>query len=595
MRAFLLALLLLACGVAHAGSSLPPGVPLDTNRQAPLPYLQNVSGRNGLRIAEIGDSRIGNATVCTSQAGGGYLYPVCLYTTSNYLAMASALSGGRLNTDPVAYGYSGGIYRSLLKVTVGLGGSNYTAPTFTSNCPGATIGAATLVGGVITAVPVTNAGTGNCPQPATITISDSTGSGAVLVPIVGGLGTFGQGGEQACATQYRIADVTNTNADIAIVHDGTNDIGFGATGQQAAACVQNIVKQLVLAGKRVILGNNLPRGGPSGLTGYITQQQGQYLNDLDRTMRWWAGGTHGLNDDQRLQGVALLDAGRECTDATSTNDYPLENYSATLPDCMPDGLHLGYAGQVIFAQKLLATLQSWGISFAPAENVGAYDNFNASYNPGGFLNSNPLMTGTGGGFGSAACSGTVATDYTVKLQSGTSNATCTASIETTRTDGFSGARQVITVGSTTGGGTLAAYKIQSSHGLSTFNLNVGDPIYLEADVEVSDTHKMTQLQLDITIADVSSNTLLECAWGATYGTQGYYADTGALGSLAPVSGGLGLPLHPITPRGATVCQVPTGAYAVTASLYIGADFSGAANSAGFTVKLANFTLRKFAY
>lgn len=582
-----------ACLIARAAMSQPSfvGVPIDSNAQAPLSYLQNISGRNGLRIASFGDSRIGNRAVASSVAGGGYSYPVWLYTSSDYLAFANALTGGRLNTDPVAYGYSGGIYRSLLKVVVGVGGANYTAPTVTSNCPSATLGTPTLAGGAITSVPVTNAGTGNCPQPPTLTITDSTGSGAVLVPVVQGLGSFGQGGESACNSQYRVSDVTATNADVVLVQDGTNDVGFGATGQATAVCLQNIVKAIVLSGKRVILGNNLPRGAVSGV-GSITQTQGQYLNDLDRIMRLWSSGVAGLNSDQRLQGVALFDEALACTDETSSTAYPLQAYSTTLPDCMPDGLHLGYAGAVIHAQKLLATLQSWGISFAPSSNVGPYDTYNATYNPGGYLNSNPLFTGITGTAGTG-CTGTVATDFTISLAGGTSNATCVASIETARTDGISGRRQVITVSATTGSGTLAYYKINTTHGLSTFNLSVGDPVYVEGDVEISHSLKMTQIQMDITFLNAGSTTLQDCAWGATYGTQGYYADDAVLGSLVPVSGQPGTPFHPITPRGATVCQVPANTNAVSVSLILGADFSGAANTAAFTAKLANLTLRKF--
>ncbi len=85
---------------------------------------------------------------------------------------------------------------NITSVNIGIGGSGYTSPTITAydsftNTPGngATF-TATLTNGVITGVTVTNAGQLYTPGYTTLVVTDSTGSGAVLNPIITNYVTF---------------------------------------------------------------------------------------------------------------------------------------------------------------------------------------------------------------------------------------------------------------------------------------------------------------------------------------------------------------------------------------------------------------------
>jgi hypothetical protein len=77
----------------------------------------------------------------------------------------------------------------VLSVVVQAGGSSYTAPNVSISGGGSgsgfTVGTPVLSGGAITSIPVTAAGSGYT-SPPILTITDSTGSGAIAVPVMGG-------------------------------------------------------------------------------------------------------------------------------------------------------------------------------------------------------------------------------------------------------------------------------------------------------------------------------------------------------------------------------------------------------------------------
>lgn len=82
-------------------------------------------------------------------------------------------------TLPVSY--PGVTFQTVASATVVNGGSGYTAPvlTFMGGGGSGAAGTATVVNGVITAVAISNAGTGYTSAPA-ITVTDTTGTGAAL-------------------------------------------------------------------------------------------------------------------------------------------------------------------------------------------------------------------------------------------------------------------------------------------------------------------------------------------------------------------------------------------------------------------------------
>jgi len=118
-----------------------------------------------------------------------------------------------------------GQFQAISSVKVISGGSGYTAPSVSwaaSAGTGLTFGTPILAGGVIQSVPVTNQGTGFTSLP-TLTVTDSTGTGATLQAIIGGTGTFGNAGETSSQCMNRLTDITASNADIVFVCIGTNE------------------------------------------------------------------------------------------------------------------------------------------------------------------------------------------------------------------------------------------------------------------------------------------------------------------------------------------------------------------------------------
>ena len=133
-----------------------------------------------------GQNRTGEISTLTVTGNGlDYIRPPVLSFTDSASKLAS---GAAANAKMGVYGVNCSLYASS-------GGANYTAPVVTASggelAPGgtqATFGTPVLAGGVISSVPVVTTG-GPYNAPPTLTVTDSTGSGASLLAQLGITGT----------------------------------------------------------------------------------------------------------------------------------------------------------------------------------------------------------------------------------------------------------------------------------------------------------------------------------------------------------------------------------------------------------------------
>jgi hypothetical protein len=101
----------------------------------------------------------------------------------------SNLKANTLGTSITAFGYQSmsKLTTAVTGITALVGGSNYTSPTITFSAPNAggttATGTATVSGGVITGITITNHGSMYSAVP-TITIADATGSGASATAVI---------------------------------------------------------------------------------------------------------------------------------------------------------------------------------------------------------------------------------------------------------------------------------------------------------------------------------------------------------------------------------------------------------------------------
>lgn len=177
----------------------------DSLRKYPfVAYLLHCGGVSGVGITSGGTASYTGPTVTASGGGGsgatfgtpvlgtGVLEVTVAGATGYTSAPALTMTGGSWTTAPSFEAvYSGGSTFTIVP-TVGGAAGNGTgvteAPTFAATGGGGTYSSITVaLGQYIQYVPVTAAGSGYTSQP-TLTVTDSTGSGAVLTPVMSGVG-----------------------------------------------------------------------------------------------------------------------------------------------------------------------------------------------------------------------------------------------------------------------------------------------------------------------------------------------------------------------------------------------------------------------
>ncbi len=523
------------------------------------------------RIQAFGDSRASYCGLNVNQSSSTFANPAMEYPNRSPVAWANRFLRGRLNFD-LTLGYIGQ-FQAVCSVKVVNGGSNYTSPSvsFSGSGTGLTFGAPVVSGGVIKSVPVTAQGINFTSLP-TLSVSDSTGSGAVLQAVIGGTGTFGVAGETTMQCVNRLSDIASVAADIVFVCIGTNDITNGVSAATTKANLQTIFDTLIAAGKMVVYCPDQARSYWASLTGsQITNARHQMYN-VKRWAYQYALLANGKNPNGNRK-IIICDAEDFWADATSSTGNPLSLMTS-------DGLHWSTASAQAMGLRLAQQLQPLlGLS-GPAMIISQVDGYDATYNPDGALNFGWLMNATPG-TPTAPVTGSIAGNFSAFRSSGSATGTMAGSIESVRTDGLSGNRQVFTF--SLGSGTSSEqynFGITSS-AISSYNISVGDTISVECDMWLSGQANVNRLLLQINFTQ-SGTTAMQAMDGDNV-TDKFIAS----GAYMAIAGDT----NPMTFRTPPVI-VPSGADHLTCYAIIGFDASGGAGSATATWKIGNFRIRK---
>jgi hypothetical protein len=364
-------------------------------------------------------------------------------------------------------------------------------------------------------------------------------------------------------------DACAAPVDVLVMHGGTNDNGAGISVAQTEANLVQIWTTLMgpaCGGKTVVYFSLLPRNYAQGAAAYFQ------LAALTRWARQWIAGEQALRPSG-YGNIIFIDREPECTDQTSAAG----NFTS---DCSADGLHEGVWGPWKLSWKLAQALKPMLGNFGAYISTSQNDTYDATNNPTGALAMSPFYTMTGGTVNSP-CTGSVPSGWQIARYAGSATGTiCAGSTESTRSDLISGSRYQIT--QSLGSGTSSEYfELQPNNNFTPATLGVTlgtDAVFSQVWVEISNVANVTSITLNTTCENGGGATVQEsqdAIWPANSGT------------LYGPSTSLQFPL--ITPP--IVCPVGTS--------YIGENLawtfnaSGGAASATMTMKLANFTTRKY--
>lgn len=523
------------------------------------------------RIQAFGDSRASYCGLNVNQSSSTYANPALQYPSRSPVVWANRFLRARLNFD-LTQGYIGQ-FQGVCRVKVVNGGSGYTAPTvsFSGTGTGLTFGVPVLSAGVIQSVPVTAQGINFTSLP-NLSVSDSTGAGAVLQAIIGGTGTFGVAGETSTQCINRLADIIAAPVDIVFVCIGTNDLTNGISASTTKSNLQTILDTLISAGKFVVFCPDQARSYWASLSGtQITNARHQMYN-VKRWAYQYALMVNGKNPNTSKR-MVVCDGEDFWVDATSSSGNPLSSMTS-------DGLHWSTASAQAMGLRLAQQLtQALGLS-GPANVVSQADGYDATYNPDGALNFGWLMNATPAA-PTAPLTGSVAGNFNAFRSSGSSAGTMAASIETVRTDGLSGNRQVFTFSLGSGSSTEQYNFGITSSTISAYNINAGDTIIAECDMWLSGQAGVNRLLLQLTFTQ-SGTTVMQGTDGDN-STDTFIA-SGSYMALNGDSTPMSFKTAPVT--------VPSGTDHFTCYATIGFNASGVAGSAAATWKIGNFKIRK---
>lgn len=523
------------------------------------------------RIQAYGDSRASYCGLNVNASSSTFTNPAIEYPNRSPITWANRFLRARLNFN-LALGYIGQ-FQAVSSVKVLNGGSNYTAPTvsFSGTGTGLTFGTPVLSGGVIQSVPVTAQGINFTSLP-TLTVSDSTGSGASLQAVVGGTGTFGVAGESTTQCINRLADIVAAPVDIVFICIGTNDLTSGISASTTTANLQTIFDTLIAAGKTVIYCPDQARSAWGSLTGSQITNARHQLYNVKRWAYQYALMANSKNPNISKR-MLICDGEDFWVDATNGSGNPLSIMTS-------DGLHWSTASAQAMGMRLANQLQQLlGLS-GPANVVSQADGYDATYNQDGALNFGWLMNATSHS-PTSPLTGSIAGNFNAFRNSGSSTGTMAGSIETTRTDLLSGNRQVFTFSLGSGTSTESYFFGITSSAISSYNITAGMTIVVECDMWLSNQQNVNGLYLQITFTQ--SGTVVQQALDGDGGTDAFI-NSGAYMALNGDSTPLSFKTPPVV--------VPSGADHFTCYAAIGFNASGSAGSATATWKIGNFKIRQ---
>lgn len=517
----------------------------------------------GPRIQAFGDSRASYCGLNVNQSSSTFSNPAMEYGSESPIVWANRFLRGRLNFD-LTLGYIGA-FQGVCSVKVVNGGTNYTSPSvsFSGVGTGLTFGTPVLSAGVIQSVPVTAQGINFTSLP-TLSVSDSTGSGAQLQAIIGGTGTFGVAGETTTQCINRLADIVAAPVDIVFVCIGTNDLTNGVSAATTKANLQTIFDTLIKAGKFVVYCPDQARSFWATLTGTAIANARHQLYNVKRWAYQYAMLANSKNSNNSRR-IIICDGEDFWVDATNSTGNPLSIMTS-------DGLHWAPA-----------SAQAMGLRLAgPANIVSQADGYDATYNPDGALNFGWLMNATTT-TPTSPFTGSIAGDFSAFRSSGSAIGTMACSVETTRTDGLSGNRQVMTF-SIGGGSTSEQFNFGiTSSTIAAYSINIGDTIIAECDVWLSGMANVNKLSLQINFTQSGTSTMQSMDGD---NNTGLFNASGAYMALSGDSTPMTFKTPPVV--------VPSGTDHFTCYVIIGFNASGAAGSAVATLKIGNLRIRKLA-
>ena len=357
---------------------------------------QVVNGVNVYRCTTAGTSASsGGPSGINPSTDGSVTWALCAPTSYKYgtsfLAWMEKFSSGVLYFDQ-SQGYSGA-NGGIIKGIVLNGGSNYSPGdtiTFTGGI-GAT-GTLTIVGGVITAVNITNPGITS--SHVTYTITTSTGSGAVLSFPAIGSGTFATTGNSTSDMVAMLPDAIASKVAIFTALGGTNDMGLVIDWATCATVVANAIANLktvyeglMNAGKKVIAFPIMPRFG-------TTTFQVAGIARVNRWIKLYCQ-QNPLANPSGYTAIAFADPTGYWVDGTSVytstanaGNKPIGGAGAQVntPNAMTqDGLHESPRGAQYMAIAGIAAAQKFTGPFPayPTHDYSIADGYDLTNNIGG--------------------------------------------------------------------------------------------------------------------------------------------------------------------------------------------------------------------
>jgi hypothetical protein len=612
MRLFRLALAaLIACALTfgQVAEGAAPAIP---------PPAPSVTFRSGPTIACVGDSECQQGTV-NIPVGSVYTtatgYQIGTFANS-IIGWLQVVSGGGFVVDFANQSYPGsynGLYyvRFLTRgtgcpanTTVTITPSTPTfAPintpanlTFTTDANGNT----PVVGTTIFETAGANQGSGYAANPS-FTINKTCTVPPTFGYALTGSGSFGVNGDTTPNWAQRIqTDVCKAKPDWAINVIGTNDLTGGVlTEAQINANTLKGLQYEQACGIRTILLGIAPRViGVGGWTQAMDTERLR-INAWRRnlalvTQAGNIASTLGLGAIGGLvYPVIYVDVDHLWNDPTqsgATAGNP--NFANTI-----DGLHQSSIGAFYYALAVWNQVKTFFPPGGPNIPNTQNDVYNATNNPAGnLLGTQGLFLGISGtATGPCATSSGVAANWNIQ-QSGNSSMSCVGTLETTRSDGLPGQRQVVTI-SDTGGTTGDKVTLADFVSLSA-NVSAGDQLVFEGDLDLSNLNQV--LNVGCELFETNSGTSQAASATFSGSINGYSSSNPNFNSaaIAKLNEAKNLPDFGVTAAGSFRMHFRTGTLTVQASGDTGwitqcvVYLNGASGTATATIKAGNFMIRK---
>lgn len=587
-----------------AAPAIPPPAPVVSFRAGPI-------------LTCVGDSECVQGQVSNPPtslyASTGASFQVGTNANS-IIGWLGAMSGGGLVIDYVNQAYPGNYggldYIRIIKRGTGCPAS--TTVTVTPSTPTGTpantaanltfvtdaSGNTPVLGTTINEPNATAQGSGYIANPS-FSISVTCSSPPTFGYALTGAGSWGVNGDTTPNWIARIqSEVCKAKPDWAINIIGTNDIVSAVlTEAQINANTLTGLQSEQACGVRTVLVGIMPRTiGVGGWTQALDQERLR-INAWRRNLALVSQNgqivsTTGLATyGGLLNPVIYVDVDHLWNDPTqsgATAGNPVASNTI-------DGLHQSSVGAFYEALAIWNQMRTFFPQGGPNTPNTQNDVFNSSTNPAGnILGADGLFLGTTGTV-TAPCSTSsgVATHWQI-LQSGNAGMSCVGTLETTRTDGLNGTRQVVTISDA---GGAASDKVTLGDFVNfTSSLSVGDQIYFEGDLDLSN---LNQVQ-DVGCQLYENNPTAPQGANSTFsGNIGGYTSTPNISSaqIAKLNEAKSLPDFGVTGTGSFRMHFRTPPLTVQSgdtgwNTQCVVWLNGATGTATATLKASNFAIRK---